>query len=79
MPAGDWESRGTITFLGQEIEKTSLVYEGRVKLLTYNAQVGDLSFSIRLEDLVTAEYAAIDIPETAQSEADRIVASFESQ
>ena len=78
MPAGDRESRGTMTFLSQEIEKTSLVYEGKVKLLTYNAQVGDLIFSIRLEDTVTADYAAIQIPEAAQSEADQIVASFET-
>jgi len=77
MPAGDFEGRGAVPFLGQKIEKTSLVYEGQVKLLTYDAKVGDLLFSIRLEDLVTADYAAIDIPETAQSEVDGIVASFE--
>jgi hypothetical protein len=77
MPAGDWESRGTMTFLGQEIEKTSLVYEGKVKLLTYDAQVGDLVFSIRLDDVVAADYAAIQIPEAAQSEVDQIVGSFE--
>jgi len=77
MPAGDFESRGAMPFLGQKIEKTSLVYEGQVKLLTYDAEVGNLLFSIRLEDLVTADYAAIDIPETAQSEVDGIIASFE--
>jgi hypothetical protein len=79
MPAGNRENQGTMSFLGQEIEKTAFVYEGRVKLLTYDAQVGDLMFSIRLDDAVTADYAAIDIPETAQSEVDGIVASFESQ
>jgi hypothetical protein len=77
MPAGDFESRGLVAFLDQEIESYSLIYEGKIKALTYNAQVDDLVFSIRLEDVVTADYAAIEIPEAAQSEADRIVASFE--
>ncbi|RLC75833.1 MAG: hypothetical protein DRI81_11275 [Chloroflexi bacterium] len=77
MPAGDFENRDALPFLGQEIEKNALVYEGKVKVLTYDAQVGDLVFSIRLEDMVTADYQAIEIPEDVQSEADQIVGSFE--
>lgn len=42
-----------------------------------SAEVGDLMFSIRLEDVVTADYGAIDIPEAVQSEVDQIVGSFE--
>jgi hypothetical protein len=79
MPVGELENRGAIKFLGQEIEKESLIYEGKVKLLTYNAEIGDLIFSIWLWDLLTADYAAIEIPEAAQCEVDRIVASFERQ
>lgn len=77
MPAGDFESRDALPFLGQEIAKNALVYEGKVKVLTYDAQVGDLLFSIRLEDMVTADYQAIEIAEDVQSEADQIVGSFE--
>jgi putative hemolysin len=58
MPAGDFESRGTMVFLGQEIDKNALVYEGKVKVLTYSAESGDLMFSIRLEDVVKEEKSA---------------------
>jgi hypothetical protein len=77
MPAGDFESRGTMVFLEQEIEKKALVYEGKVKVLTYNAKVGDSWFSIRLDDMVTADYQSVELPERAQSETDQIVDSFE--
>jgi hypothetical protein len=78
MPAGDFESRGSMVFLGQEIAKNSLVYEGKVKVLRYSAKIDDLVFSIRLEDVVTADYRAIQISETVQSEVDQIVGSFET-
>ena len=77
MPAGDFRSRGTMAFLGQEIVKKSLVYQGKVKVLTYSAEVGDLMFSFRLEDTSTADYQAIEISEAVQSQADQIVSSFE--
>lgn len=78
MPAGDFESRGTTAFLGQETEKNALVYEGKVKVLTYNAEVDDLMFSIRLEDMVAADYQTVEISEAVQSEVDQIVGSFET-
>ena len=77
MPAGDFRSRGTMLFLDHEIDKNSLVYEGRVKVLTYAAQVGDLVFSIRLDDMVSADYGSVEIAEAMQIEVDRIVGSFE--
>ena len=79
MPAGDFESRGTMLFLGQEIDKNALVYEGKVKALTYSAEVDDLAFSIRLDDMVGTDYQAIEISEAVQDEVDRIVGSFERQ
>lgn len=77
MPAGDFASRGTMAFLDQEIERHSLVYEGKVKVLTYTAEVGDLMFSIRLDDMALVDYQAIEISEAIQSEVDQIVGSFE--
>jgi hypothetical protein len=81
MPAGDFESRGTLVFLGQEIDKRALVYEGKIKVLTYGASVDDMVFSIRLDDMVEqsslADYEAIEIPEAVQAEVDQIVESFQ--
>lgn len=77
MPAGDFENRGTILFLGQEISKNALVYEGKVKALTYSAEVDDLAFSIRLDDMSGMDYQTIEISEAVQNEIDQIVASFE--
>jgi hypothetical protein len=81
MPAGDFESRGTLLFLGQEIESRAVVYEGKVKVLTYGASVDDMVFAIRLDDMVEqssmAAYEAIEIPEAVQAEVDQIVESFQ--
>jgi hypothetical protein len=81
MPAGDFESRDTLVFLGQEIEKRALVYEGKVKVLTYDVSVDDMVFSIRVDDMTEqssmAAYEAIEIPEAVQAEVDQIVESFQ--
>jgi hypothetical protein len=77
MSAGDLESRGKILFLGQEIDKNALVYEGKIKALTYTANVDDLLFSIRLDDMAGTDYQAIELSNSTQDEIDRILASFE--
>jgi hypothetical protein len=76
MPAGSFESRGKVAFLGQESEMHSLVYEGKTKVLTYGAQVSDVLYAIRLDDMTTADYQSIEIPEALQDEVGRIVGSF---
>lgn len=76
MPAGAFESRDAPAFMGQEIDSHSLIYEGKVKVLTYGAEVGDVFYAIRLDDMTTADYQAIDITATIQDEVDRIVGSF---
>lgn len=78
MPAGEIKRRGTIKFLGQEVEKKALVYEGKVKALTYNAQIGNLVLDIRCEDMVGADYRVVDISEAMQHEVDQIVGSFDA-
>jgi len=77
MPAGEVERRGTMAFMGQEIAKSALVYEGRVKVLTYSAKSGEVAFVLRLEDVESADYGAIALSEALEQEADRIVGSFE--
>ncbi len=79
VAAGDFETRGMVTFLGEEITRVVLVYEGLDKAVLYNAtaeiQAGDLVFTIRFEDL-DEDYDAIVIPKAFQAEVDGIVSSF---
>jgi putative hemolysin len=77
LPAGDLESRGTVTFLGTELEKTVLVYEGKVKGMYYGVtEVGDLVFAIRLDDFSLIDYGDVDIPDATQIEVNEILGSF---
>ncbi len=79
VPAGDFEDRGMITFLGQEISKVVLVHRGLDKGVLYNGtepiKAGDLVFSIRLEDL-NPDYDAVVVPKVFQAEVDAILESF---
>lgn len=80
VPAGDLIMRGTVTFLGQELTKNVLVYQGKDKAVLYNnageVQVGDLVFAISLESN-RSDYESIVIPEDIQEQADKILESFE--
>lgn len=76
MPAGDFVDRGTGQFLGQKLKKHQLVFEGKVKVLTYSAEVDGLLFEFRLDDRASGDYRVVNIPEGTKAEVDRIVASF---
>lgn len=76
MPAGAFERKDAPAFMGQEIDGHALIYEGKVKVLTYGAEVGDVFYAIRLDDMTTADYQSIDITEDIEDEVDRIVGSF---
>ncbi|MBN1658024.1 MAG: hypothetical protein JXA93_06455, partial [Anaerolineae bacterium] len=78
MPAGEIKGRGTIEILGQEVEEQALVYEGKVKALTYDAHVASLVLNIRFEDMAAVDYRATDIPDAMQHEVDQIVGSLSS-
>jgi len=79
-PAGDFETRGNVTFLGQELRRDVLVFEGNVKAVFYVGtgpiQAGNVVFAIRLDDF--SDDPGSDIPESLQTEVDQIVESFES-
>ena len=80
-PAGEFETRGAVTFLGQDVPRKVLVFEGKDKAVYYQGagaviQAGELVFGISLQDF-GADYGAVDIPEELQAEADQIVESFE--
>jgi formylglycine-generating enzyme required for sulfatase activity len=79
MPAGDFVPKGSVRFLGQEIARNVLVYEGKDKLVGYDLGAvarGDLVFGCTLEDF-RDDYEALDLPEDVQRQIDQIVTSFE--
>lgn len=78
MPAGSFDSREAPPFMGQQIDSHALTFEGKVKVLTYGAEVGDVFFAMRLDDMTTADYQAIEISEAVQGEVDQIIGSFSS-
>ena len=77
--AGDVETRGSTRFLGREVAREVLVYEGKVKTVLYNnaveIDVDGLVFTLSL-DSVGPDYDAVDIPPEVQTIADKIVGSF---
>lgn len=79
MPAGEFQDAGTVTVLGVEIPKQILVYEGKVKSVSYSPfQVGDLQVSIWLDAELPqgSGHGEGEIPVEVQDEADQIVATF---
>lgn len=83
--AGDLIERGHVKFLGQELTRDVLSYEGRDKAVLYNrageVAVGDLRFTLSLdydpgEMQRPAPYAAQVLTPQTQAECDRIVASI---
>jgi hypothetical protein len=77
--AGDVVDRGTVVFMGQQVPRQALVFEGQTKAVFCAAEVGDLVFRLQLDDDPGegVDYGTIDIPEPAQAEVDVILGSFE--
>lgn len=80
VPAGDFVPRGSVPFLGRELARNVLVYEGKDKLVSYGSGDAtpwtDVVFSIVLEDFAD-DYQALDLPEDVQRQIDQVVTSFE--
>lgn len=77
LPAGELKTVGTMTFMGEEIAKQAVVYKGKVKVLLCDARAGDLLFAFRLDDVITADYEAVNISEGAELDMAAMLASFE--
>jgi hypothetical protein len=77
--AGEIEAQGTVRFLGRELPRQVLIYEGRVKAILYsNAQeidVDGLIFTLSLDDR-NSDYDAAQIEPEMQAIVDEIVESF---
>lgn len=87
--AGDFQTRGAVSFLGRDVARVALVQEDKVKAVYYdsanaliavddNQALTRLLFSISLQDPGGAgtDYQAIDIPAATQTEVDQILESF---
>lgn len=77
--AGDIVTRGTVSFLGQEISRNVLVYQGKDKSVLYNQATeigtGSLVFTLSLDDFQPDDEAAA-LSKEVQATADQIVQSF---
>lgn len=88
-PAGEFQTRGAVSFLGRDVARVALEQEGKVIAVYYDSAnavitvddseaVSRLLFSIVLHDPgeTGADYQAIDIPAATQTEVDQILESF---
>ncbi len=79
---GKLQTIGIVSFMGQKLNRDALIIDNQTKAVFYNdpeaaeIMVGDFVFAIRMDESIP-DYAAIDVPEAMQLEADEIVASFE--
>jgi hypothetical protein len=76
---GELETQGTAYFLGRELSRDVLVYEGKVKGVLYNMaleiDVDGLIFTLSLDDR-TAGYDAGEISPAEQAVGDQVVGTF---
>lgn len=76
--AGDFISRGTVNFLGDDVEKVALVYQDVDKEIHYNETSeiirGDILFTLAVESNRSFDQAVI--PETIQAAADEVLETF---
>ncbi len=77
-PAGQVEDRGTVVFLGQNLPKHVLTFEGKDKSVFYGERLADLEFYIQLDDErgQSVDYEAIELANEVQSEVDAILETF---
>lgn len=77
MPAGEFEDRGQVAFLGDHLDKQALVFEGKDKALVYKTYQGaTLVFLIRVDDLSQIDYSQVEVPMDVQLEIDKILGTF---
>jgi hypothetical protein len=80
VAAGELTNTGEVTFLGREIERNVLRYEGKDKKILYDnaaeIRINELMFSLGLDDF-TVPYETAELTTEAMETADAIVASFE--
>lgn len=78
--AGDIFTTGEVNFLGEEISRDVLIYDGKHKTILYNygteIRVDELVFTLSLDDF-RLDYEGVELSDTIQEITDAIVESFE--
>lgn len=78
--AGDIITRGTVSFLGREIRRDILIYQGKDKAVLYNNAneigIDSLVFTFSIDDF-RIDYDTASLSKEVQTAADKIVESFE--
>ncbi len=78
--AGELIGKGTVLFLGRELSRDVLVYQGKEKAVLYSygleIAVDDLIFTLSLDDH-SPDYESVVIEQDIQAQVDEIVESFE--
>jgi hypothetical protein len=78
MPAGEFQDRGQVTFLGESMKKQALVLDGKDKALVYGLYEGaNLSVLVRVDDGGQTDYTQAEIPMDVQADVDRILGTFD--
>lgn len=82
LSAGDTIEAGEVRFMGKNISKVNLVYEGKIKKVLYNMgeiPVDDLRYFLALSDYRSdVPYEAISLSDTLIATSDAIVGTFMS-
>jgi hypothetical protein len=82
VPPGEFETRGSVTFVGEPVSRVVLVAEGEDKGVFYGGAAGiqrkELIFTIYLSDAGESgtDASPIELPSDLQADADLILESF---
>lgn len=79
--SGELEELELLSFMGQEIQKSALIYEGKTKNVFYKGpdgfvSVNELVFILVLSYTMEGSYEVVDIPREIRAEVDEILKSF---
>jgi putative hemolysin len=82
MPEGEWEKAGQVPFLGEMLQKTLLVFAGKVKVVIYTLpeetpSISGLDVRVRVDDRTGRSYDEMEIAADLQAEVEQILASFQ--
>jgi len=81
-PGGEFDVRGTVHMLGQDVDRYVIVYGGKDKVVMYGEPgppplaAGGLEFAPRMDDFAQMAYEEIELSQTVQDEADMILSSL---
>jgi len=81
-PGGEFDVRGSVQMLGQDVDRYVIVYGGKDKVVMYGQpgppplSAGGLEFALRMDDFAQVNYEEIELAQSVQDEADMILSSL---